>query len=50
MDLAATRVMIGKTMNAGQICLAPDYVFVPEEQRDEFVTSAAPPCTRCSRP
>ena len=27
----ATRVMQGKTMNAGQICLAPDYALVPED-------------------
>ncbi|RMD87071.1 MAG: coniferyl aldehyde dehydrogenase [Alphaproteobacteria bacterium] len=32
-DLAETarRVIIGKMMNAGQICLAPDYMLVPEE-------------------
>jgi len=41
MDLAATRVMVGKTMNAGQICLAPDYVMVPEAQRDDFVAKAS---------
>jgi len=40
MDQAATRVMTGKTMNAGQICLAPDYVFVPADKRDEFVSKA----------
>ena len=34
---AAQRVMQGKTMNAGQICLAPDYALVPEENIDEFV-------------
>ena len=33
----ATRVMQGKTMNAGQICLAPDYALVPEESINEFV-------------
>ena len=30
-------IMAGKMMNAGQICLAPDYVFVPTERVDEFV-------------
>lgn len=40
MQLAATNIMAGKTMNAGQICLAPDYVFLPEESRDEFVDAA----------
>ncbi len=37
MDDAAAKIMTGKTMNAGQICLAPDYVFVPESKVDEFV-------------
>jgi coniferyl-aldehyde dehydrogenase len=32
-------IMTGKMLNAGQICLAPDYVFVPEESIDEFVES-----------
>ena len=40
MQLAANNIMAGKTMNAGQICLAPDYVFLPEESRDEFVDAA----------
>ena len=34
---AAVRVMQGKTMNAGQICLAPDYALVPKEKVSEFV-------------
>jgi coniferyl-aldehyde dehydrogenase len=46
MDLSATRVMTGKTMNAGQICLAPDYVFVPENRRDEFVAKATAAVTK----
>ena len=40
MDLTAKRVMFGKTLNAGQICLAPDYVYVPEEKAKDFVASA----------
>lgn len=28
---AAERIALGKMMNAGQICLAPDYMLVPEE-------------------
>jgi len=32
-------IMAGKLLNAGQICLAPDYVMVPEETLDEFVAS-----------
>jgi coniferyl-aldehyde dehydrogenase len=34
---AVSRIMLGKTMNAGQICLAPDYLMVPEEKLDEVV-------------
>lgn len=30
-EKAAGRVALGKMMNAGQICLAPDYLLVPEE-------------------
>jgi len=33
----AQRVMQGKTMNAGQICLAPDYALVPKDKVNEFV-------------
>ncbi|MCB1691839.1 MAG: coniferyl aldehyde dehydrogenase [Pseudomonadales bacterium] len=40
MTLTAQNVMAGKTMNAGQICLAPDYVFVPDEKADEFIAAA----------
>lgn len=36
----ADKVMAGKMMNAGQICLAPDYVFVPEGQEERFVDAA----------
>lgn len=37
---AATRVMSGKLFNAGQTCIAPDYVLVPAEKRDAFVEAA----------
>ncbi len=37
---AAARVMAGKTLNAGQICLAPDYVLAPEDKLDAFVSEA----------
>ena len=40
MSQAARNIMNGKTMNAGQICLAPDYVMVPEESQDDFVAAA----------
>lgn len=34
---AAERIVIGKMMNAGQICLAPDYVLVPQTAEAELV-------------
>jgi len=37
---AIGRIMLGKTMNAGQICLAPDYLMVPEEKLDEVIEEA----------
>ena len=41
-DMAPTTdaLMAGKMMNAGQICLAPDYVFVPRDRMGEFVESS----------
>lgn len=34
---AAERIAFGKTLNAGQTCVAPDYVLVPEDRVDDFV-------------
>lgn len=34
------RIMMGKTLNAGQICLAPDYLMVPEEKLHEVIDAA----------
>lgn len=41
-DLATVvqRVMTVKTFNAGQICLAPDYVLLPKECLEDFVAEA----------
>jgi coniferyl-aldehyde dehydrogenase len=36
----AARVMFGKTLNAGQVCLAPDYVLTPHERAGDFVEAA----------
>ena len=38
---AGERIALGKMMNAGQICLAPDYMYVPEESQDEAVAGVA---------
>jgi coniferyl-aldehyde dehydrogenase len=40
MPTAAARIMAGKTLNAGQICLAPDYVLAPQDKLSEFVEEA----------
>lgn len=40
MAKTAARVMAGKTMNAGQICLAPDYVLAPKESVAGFAGAA----------
>ena len=37
---AASRILYAKYLNAGQTCLAPDYVMVPEAKRDAFVAAA----------
>ncbi|AZE07946.1 coniferyl aldehyde dehydrogenase [Pseudomonas chlororaphis] len=36
---AAERIAFGKTMNAGQTCVAPDYVLVPEHRVGAFVNA-----------
>jgi coniferyl-aldehyde dehydrogenase len=37
LDLAARRLLFGKTLNAGQICVSPDYALVPNDAVDAFV-------------
>lgn len=36
LELAAERIAFGKFVNAGQTCMAPDFVAVPEMHYDEF--------------
>jgi aldehyde dehydrogenase (NAD+) len=38
-DMAARRVAWGKFMNNGQICIAPDYLFVHESKKEAFITA-----------
>ncbi|MBT4688546.1 MAG: coniferyl aldehyde dehydrogenase [Rhodospirillaceae bacterium] len=40
MDAAVSSIVKGKLFNAGQTCIAPDYVLVPESQVDTFVEKA----------
>jgi coniferyl-aldehyde dehydrogenase len=37
---AASRILTGKLYNAGQTCVAPDYVLLAPHRRDEFVDAA----------
>jgi acyl-CoA reductase-like NAD-dependent aldehyde dehydrogenase len=36
-ERAAERILVGKTFNAGQTCIAPDYALVPEDRLQQFV-------------
>lgn len=45
LELAARRIAWGKFMNAGQTCVAPDYVLVQEQVKEELVQLMA----RCIR-
>ncbi|MDP6690631.1 MAG: coniferyl aldehyde dehydrogenase [Alphaproteobacteria bacterium] len=40
LDAAVTSIVRGKLFNAGQTCVAPDYVLLPEGQVDGFVEKA----------
>jgi coniferyl-aldehyde dehydrogenase len=33
----AVRITTGKAINSGQVCLSPDYIFVPEEKLEDFI-------------
>jgi coniferyl-aldehyde dehydrogenase len=37
---AATRIAQARTINGGQVCVCPDYVFVPDDRLDTFVDIA----------
>ncbi|HCY87344.1 MAG TPA: coniferyl-aldehyde dehydrogenase [Desulfobacteraceae bacterium] len=40
MEKAVARIMYAKLMNAGQTCIAPDYLFVPGARLPEFIRVA----------
>jgi coniferyl-aldehyde dehydrogenase len=46
LDKAVDSIMAGKLLNAGQTCIAPDYVFVPRRKRQLFVDLAAKSVTK----
>jgi len=39
-EKAVDRILYAKFVNAGQTCLAPDYLFVPEGKRDQVIAAA----------
>jgi len=43
---AAERILVGKLVNAGQTCIAPDYVLLPRAQVAGFVAAARTVMTR----
>ncbi|QBY05598.1 coniferyl aldehyde dehydrogenase [Thalassotalea sp. HSM 43] len=36
-NIAVDAIIVGKSLNSGQICVAPDYVFVPVDREQEFI-------------
>ncbi|EXI66873.1 MAG TPA: coniferyl aldehyde dehydrogenase [Candidatus Accumulibacter phosphatis] len=44
---AVERIVIGKCLNAGQTCIAPDYVLLPAGQEEAFVQHAQRILGRC---
>ena len=37
LENAVAAILMGKSLNAGQICVAPDYVLLPEEKQQAFI-------------
>jgi acyl-CoA reductase-like NAD-dependent aldehyde dehydrogenase len=44
---AAERIAVGKLMNAGQTCIAPDYALVPRRDLDAFVAAIGLTVAQC---
>ncbi|GAB3247545.1 coniferyl aldehyde dehydrogenase [Chitinimonas naiadis] len=44
---AAERILYGKCLNAGQTCVAPDYVLLPEGKEAEFEAAAKQAVQQC---
>jgi coniferyl-aldehyde dehydrogenase len=47
LEKAAERIMVGKLLNAGQTCIAPDYVLLPAGRERGFVEAARRVVARC---
>jgi aldehyde dehydrogenase (NAD+) len=46
LELAAKRILVGKTLNAGQTCIAPDYVLVEASVHDALLDRLQATATR----
>jgi len=44
LKMATKRILWGKVVNAGQTCVAPDYVLVPKDFQDKFVGALKETC------
>jgi acyl-CoA reductase-like NAD-dependent aldehyde dehydrogenase len=44
---AAERILVGKCLNAGQTCIAPDYALVPAGRVEDFVAAARRTVAAC---
>jgi len=47
LEKAAERIMVGKLLNAGQTCIAPDYVLVPAGREQAFIEAARAVVAKC---
>jgi acyl-CoA reductase-like NAD-dependent aldehyde dehydrogenase len=47
LEKAAERIMVGKLLNAGQTCIAPDYVLVPAGREQAFLDAARAVVAKC---
>ena len=41
LEIAARRIAFGKVLNAGQTCVAPDYLFIHKKVKDRFLSEYA---------
>ncbi|MDE3740272.1 aldehyde dehydrogenase [Maribacter polysaccharolyticus] len=49
-DLSAKRIVWGKFLNAGQTCIAPDYILVHRKVKDKLITSIKRHIINCFGP
>ena len=47
LEKAVDRILVGKTLNAGQTCIAPDYVLLPEGAEQDFIAAARAVLAAC---